>query len=62
MVIPVILALQGQAFESARISGNYYCFVVPKWKKRAFYKKKSARRCGDGKSTTAFNFKVNKNI
>jgi hypothetical protein len=46
MVIPVILALHGQAFESARISGNYYCFVLPKWKKRALKNKNRQEDAG----------------
>jgi hypothetical protein len=48
-----------QVLEPARISGNSYCFLPLKEKKR---NKKSARRCGNAKGTTIFNFKLNKNI
>jgi hypothetical protein len=51
MVISVTLALHGQVFESARISGNSYRFVFLKWTKR-FFKKNPQEDAG------TFNFKV----
>ncbi len=46
MVISVILALHGEAFESARISGNYYCFALLKWTICVFFLKNRQEDAG----------------